>query len=310
MFFDKREVTPKIKAFLVNNLNAPKHLDSEQVLNAIEVQQGILVERARNTYSFSHLTFQEYLTAQHIVDNQQIEWLVQQHLTDNHWREVFLLVAGLMPGRKGADSLLRWMEQQANSFLNTDRLKALVRWAQNATEGSEGNYKPAAKRVGAIALALTRDLDHVLARVLARVLDAVLSLARVLSRILSRALDLDLDHVLNRDLAHEFQKIEIFKSIDWADLIQRLETLQSEISDAHQPAEVRRAFVQRVQNLWFDALQLDPEVATLSAAEVDALSNYFSANQLMVRCQEAAVRVSAGVWAGIEERMLTVQDAA
>ena len=37
--------------------------DSEAVLKSIEAQHGLLVERARGIYSFSHLTFHEYSTA-------------------------------------------------------------------------------------------------------------------------------------------------------------------------------------------------------------------------------------------------------
>jgi predicted NACHT family NTPase len=98
LFFSKSEVVAQIREFLVTNLNAPKHLDGEAVLEAIEVQQGLLVERARDAYSFSHLTLQEYLTAKYIVDNNQIDWLAKNHLTNQNWREVFLLVAGQMAG--------------------------------------------------------------------------------------------------------------------------------------------------------------------------------------------------------------------
>jgi predicted NACHT family NTPase len=42
-------------------------LDSEAVLKSIEAQHGLLVERARGIYSFSHLTFQEYFTAKQIT---------------------------------------------------------------------------------------------------------------------------------------------------------------------------------------------------------------------------------------------------
>jgi predicted NACHT family NTPase len=72
----------------------PQHLDGEAVLNAIAVQQGILVERAENVFSFSHLTLQEYLTAQYIDDHRQIEQLVAAHLTDKRWQEVFCLWLG------------------------------------------------------------------------------------------------------------------------------------------------------------------------------------------------------------------------
>ena len=45
----------------------------------------------------------------------------------------------------------------------------------------------------------------------------------------------------------------------------------------------------------------------LSDAEANSLNDYLYANQLIVRCKEAEVRVSPQVWAGIEERMLTVR---
>ena len=44
--------------------------DSEAVLEAIEAQHGLLVERAQGIWSFSHLTFQEYFTAQDITDDE------------------------------------------------------------------------------------------------------------------------------------------------------------------------------------------------------------------------------------------------
>ncbi|MGK7925201.1 MAG: NACHT domain-containing NTPase [Spirulina sp.] len=104
LFFEKRSLINAIKRVLEENLNAPKYLNGEAVLNAIAVQQGILVERAEEIYSFSHLTLQEYLTAQYIVDNDKdydtIDKLVANHLLDPTWKEVFLLVAGLMKGRK------------------------------------------------------------------------------------------------------------------------------------------------------------------------------------------------------------------
>ena len=54
-------------------------MDSEVVLKALEAQHGLLVERARGIYSFSHLTFQEYFTAREVVNNsaaQALEKLV------------------------------------------------------------------------------------------------------------------------------------------------------------------------------------------------------------------------------------------
>ncbi|MBK1986441.1 NACHT domain-containing protein [Sphaerospermopsis aphanizomenoides BCCUSP55] len=149
LFFSQREIVEQIKKFLASNLNAPQHLDGEKVLNAIAVQQGILVERAEDVFSFSHLTLQEYLTAQYIDDHRIVEKLVTEHLTDERWKEVFLLVAGVMRG--GADDLLLLMEKEAQKYINTDKLRNLLSWAEEVTVGSQGDYKPVGKRAAAIA---------------------------------------------------------------------------------------------------------------------------------------------------------------
>ncbi|MEM8603198.1 MAG: NACHT domain-containing protein [Cyanobacteria bacterium P01_H01_bin.121] len=155
LFFSQREVTDQIREFLVTNLNAPKHLDAEKMLNAIEVQQGLLVERARDTYSFSHLTLQEYLTAQYIVDNRQETELVENYLFDERWREVFLLVAGLIPGRKGAGELLQKMEKQVSVSANKlpTGCRVLLNWASYIMNTPNSPYTLPARRSLGVYLA-------------------------------------------------------------------------------------------------------------------------------------------------------------
>jgi hypothetical protein len=45
---------------------------------------------------------------------------------------------------------------------------------------------------------------------------------------------------------------------------------------------------------------------SISSQEINQLANYFYTLELMIRCKEAAVRVSPQVWAGIESRMVTI----
>jgi predicted NACHT family NTPase len=91
-------------------------LDGVAVLKAIEAQHGLLVERARGIYSFSHLTFQEYFTARAIVagTHLSLQQLVR-HLTETRWREVFLLTAQMLPD---ADELLQLMKQQVDALVS------------------------------------------------------------------------------------------------------------------------------------------------------------------------------------------------
>ncbi|MFG6105319.1 NACHT domain-containing protein [Leptothoe sp. EHU-05/26/07-4] len=122
LFFPKDILLEQIREFLVDSLGAPKYLDAEEVLQAIEIQQGILVERARDIYSFSHLTFQEYLTAKFITDNGKTETLVKYHATDKRWREVILLVVGLLPGKNGAEGLYLSLEKAILSKYDSTRM--------------------------------------------------------------------------------------------------------------------------------------------------------------------------------------------
>ena len=79
-------------------------LDSEAVLKSIEAQHGLLVERARGIYSFSHLTFQEYFAARKVfiscnpysMEDKILNSLASR-ITEKRWREVFFLVVGLLP---------------------------------------------------------------------------------------------------------------------------------------------------------------------------------------------------------------------
>ncbi len=84
--------------------------ESEAVLKVIEAHHGLLIERAKSIWSFSHLTFQEYFAGKHIVDNLTPEAAFQalaNHITEPRWREVFLLVVEMLTN---ADSFLQLMK--------------------------------------------------------------------------------------------------------------------------------------------------------------------------------------------------------
>jgi energy-coupling factor transporter ATP-binding protein EcfA2 len=326
LFFLQREVVEEIKTFLATNLNAPKHLDGEAVLKAIAVQQGILVERAEDVYSFSHLTLQEYLTAQYIADNNLIEQLVTDHLSDERWREVFLLVAGLVRSKNGADDLLLLMEKEAQKYINTPKLQGLLQWADAATKGSEGDFKPVGKRALAIALpnAIAIANDIAIAYAIAIVLYAYpyanIAIPYTITNAINNLIDNAIDNAsakgnTNADtiayaikFGQEFKKIKIFKEVNWTELITQLEELQKQLPDADQPQQIHLAFLDRFLNTWCHALHLNPEIVKLSEEEAEALGDYLSANHLIIQCKAAAVRISAKTWEEIESRILLVPE--
>ncbi|QLE44046.1 NACHT domain-containing NTPase [Nostoc sp. C052] len=166
-FFKQKTVEAYIAEFISNlqvaNLEPEVFkLDSEAVLKSIEAQHGLLVERAKGIYSFSHLTFQEYFCARKIVSTLAYEKLVQ-HITEKRWQEVFLLTAGVM---EKADSLALLMKREVDKLAASDeKLQHLLEWLAHKSSSFESFYKPAAIRALYFEMTLNSEqnkLDNIL----------------------------------------------------------------------------------------------------------------------------------------------------
>lgn len=326
LFLSQAELVDQIKTFLASNLNAPKHLSGEAVLNAIAVQQGILVERAEDVYSFSHLTLQEYLTARYIVDRHRIEPLVKEHFSDRRWREVFLLVAGSMV--VGADELLHLMNRTIQNYVaGSLKLQALLQWTNQMTAPAPDNQQAIVKR--AIVLRFVRSrtpsraffptLDSVsdylpnsmsfdFAHDLARSLDHDCTLQRSIERILTFTPDLnhnyDLDAVLNKVRMLAASPLFLFIKIDLALLLDQLELLRPSMPRKTAPQDEQQRFAAQVMQCYYDAFNLNSMLLDLTADDQKAISSYFYMNGLMVQCQREASRVLPQTWEAILETML------
>ncbi|MEM8675700.1 MAG: NACHT domain-containing protein [Cyanobacteria bacterium P01_G01_bin.67] len=194
LFFPKRTIVKQIEQLLPELLPDEKFVDGDNVLRDIEVQHGLLVERAEGIYSFSHLTIQEFLTAQHIDhENLPIEPIVDQHLCNKRWREVFLLLAGL----RKADNLLLAMEQKIHSLMNTPKLQELLTWVEKVTDKTQGEFHAVGKRAFVITNARS------------------FALSRAFVRANAQASDYDLSENLFRiyDQAYKFAKIYAYSYI-------------------------------------------------------------------------------------------------
>ena len=150
-FFQEREIAKQIEQILKEMLSE-ESINGRHVLEDIEMQHGLLVTRAETVYSFSHLTIQEFLTAQHIYDDdEKIKQLVVKNLYDTRWREVFLLLSGL---KNNADNLLLMMEKKIQTDVSIPRLQRFLIWVEKVTNSSEESIKPVAKRTMTLANAL------------------------------------------------------------------------------------------------------------------------------------------------------------
>ena len=61
-----------------------------------------------------------------------------------------------------------------------------------------------------------------------------------------------------------------------------------------------------IEAVWLKALSLDKAALTFTQEEEEALHDYLYAIELLIRCKEAAVRISKQAWADHEARLLTV----
>ena len=111
VLFEQNEIQSYIAEYLCISTE-----DSQAILEALEAQHGVLVERAQHIYSFSHLTFQEYLAAKWFVEH--TDWLgLISHIRDKRWREVFLSSVTIA---HSPDELLILMKQKIDSLLAID----------------------------------------------------------------------------------------------------------------------------------------------------------------------------------------------
>lgn len=105
-YFEQRQILNLIADYLQSISDETLDFEtlwsrSATILKSIELQSGLLVQRAKEVYSFSHLTFQEYLTARKIIAApESLEAALTDlaaRVTDSRWREVILLTASLLP---------------------------------------------------------------------------------------------------------------------------------------------------------------------------------------------------------------------
>jgi predicted NACHT family NTPase len=207
-YFFKQAVAEKLIGQYIQNLpevsTDPEALlvDSTAVLKLIEAQHGLLTERARDIYSFSHLTFHEYFTAKYILESsepaklREVQQALVEHITDKRWREVFLLVVEQL---EPADHLLQLMQQKIDGLLADDvQLQNYLTWVEAKSASVQTGYKPAAIR--AFYYSVFLDLDRALDRTRDLDLNLDLTLARTLDLDLARTLDLTRARALARDL--------------------------------------------------------------------------------------------------------------
>ena len=126
--FNKRELERQVKTYFVKRLGLSENaVFAQRIISDIELTYGLLVQQASNLCSFSHLTFQEYFTAEHLVNTNQQEAALP-HVADLQWRFVIQLVSELLRPEQ-TPRFFTGLQQAVDALvLGNDRIMPFLHW--------------------------------------------------------------------------------------------------------------------------------------------------------------------------------------
>ncbi|PZV10878.1 MAG: signal transduction protein [Leptolyngbya sp.] len=320
-FFKQSAVEQSIIAYIRNlnrgsNSEEVLHLDSEAILNSIEAQHGLLVQRAKGVYSYSHLTFHEYFAARQFTrPTIQLSMMLERlssKITVKRYREIFFLSVGMLPE---ADDLVKSMKQNIDQLIAGDHsLHSFLSWVHEKSQSIEGSYKISAVRAFyfSISVSRSRSLSKALSKALSRSLD------KSLSRKLSHDLDLDsnLFHSLSLSRSrsrvielHRFLARAIYDSsnVD-SDLKINLEQMKAQLPDDFDSIQKwwnaeRREWVSALQSTILRYRNIGHDWQ-FSEAQQEKIRQYYDANQLLVDCLNSDCYVTKATRQYIEDTLL------
>ena len=322
-FFTAQELATAIEGFLRSDANGPDKVDGRKVVEEIERKQGLLVQRAHDKYSFSHLTLHEYLAACHYYNAGRSREVAKATLTKERWREVHLLLAGLQ--EPDADAFLMAMTTETAEQVTSEPLKGLLSWAERIVRVDRLRNRPPQDvpddgvrprphprprplpRPTALRPRphlrprfrprprprprprFARDLD------LAR--DSAFALDRALDRAHAHAIELDLEHVLRLGSAIVRQRIiTADRSAGLAEACNALDRYLTKPGVSADPV------LQEVEN----ALDFPRPARPFSQSDARQCVEFLTRTQHILECREAAERVKQVGWDKVCERLIAL----
>ncbi|MFS0515763.1 NACHT domain-containing protein [Nostoc sp. UIC 10607] len=319
-FFEQRIVEQYIGEYIQNLTNVPMdaeelQIESEAALKAIEAQHGLLAERARGIFSFSYLAFQEYFTARKIVASHNLQALEQAlgglvgHITDPHWREIFLLTATML---RSADGLVQLMKQQIDALVAQDPyLQEFLTWASQKSRTIPSQSKDATVRAFYLALSRTPNIASHFA--LASSLDQGMFLDAALNNLL-----LECAIEGSQDFAHIHACGDALSNILGivldVGLYKSLQQLSDQLPNSRQSQERFGLWWQTNYSAWAEQLKMTVinyrninHQWQFSLEQQQVLQRYYDANQLLLDCLHSNCEVTAAIRQEIEATLLLPQ---
>jgi predicted NACHT family NTPase len=325
-FFRQQEVEQYITNYIEQLLDTEENReflgDGTAILQSIEAHHGLLLERSRGIYSFSHLSFQEYFTARKIANsppqllNLTLERLSDRLTIESRWREVTLLTVGML---KNADYMLLLMKQKIDKLLTDSSLQTFLLWVNRKSATASIDEKPATVRAFYYDLALARIFS---------LFGSTFELARTLDVNFNRslepnlALDLALDRILilpesihrvsdpERTIERVLERAISRARTSEPDLASELQKRKQQLSKTLSKQQFQQWW-QVNGTVWTEqlkqSLQLRRDIGhdwQFTQPQKQILKQYYDANLLLIESLKVSFYVSCEVREKIEHTLL------
>jgi len=273
-FFAEEDLQRGIGTFLGELVGPEAKTKGAAVLQDIEEHYGILVRRSAYAFSFAHLTFLEYFTAQYVVDKQMsgsINRLIDNHFREDRWLEVFLLVTGKLGG--GAEEFVLLMHRKNRALLDeVPELSELLRVVQGAILPKYwSRFSLAFREAVALRIAFLSAFD--------------LHDSRYWASLNKRSFSIDLALLIEylRDFMNENAR-------DFAGDVLTVSNLAGQLGD-----DYARKIVSDSLLVDLDNLENYSRTNTLSKQTIEHVGSYLKGNLWLVKCLHSGAYISQGV---------------
>jgi hypothetical protein len=136
---------------ILNDMDTNFAMRGDEIIDLIELDNGIIIKQAEGLYSFSHDTIQEFLCARHISNSfSRIKKTIDERLLDERWTGVFIFLSGL--GQ--SEEVIQFIEQKSRSFSDSVPIMQFLSWATKSTIRTSGELPAVLRRIFAVHIGL------------------------------------------------------------------------------------------------------------------------------------------------------------